>query len=143
MTKKNSRRLFLAGIVGAGATGTLGILMKQASKLPATDRMPAAFIGHGTPRSAVSQNQWTASWEAFGKRIPKPAAVLSISAHWLTRGGALVTANAKPRMNYDFYGFPDDMYQVVYPAPGSEELAGQVKTVMNGKQEMHDDSQWG
>lgn len=138
-----NRRKFVAGVLGAGAVGTLAALMRESKELPRTDRMPVAFIGHGTPRSATAPNDWTASWGAFGKKISQPSAILSISAHWLTQGGALVTANANPRMNYDFYGFPREMYEVVYPAPGNIELAQQVQTLVSGKLPVRGDTEWG
>jgi 4,5-DOPA dioxygenase extradiol len=139
----NGRRAFLGGLLGAGAVGSVAMLMRESSQLPKTDRMPVAFIGHGTPRSATAPNDWTASWEAFGKSIPRPAAILSISAHWLTRGGALVTWSEKPRMNYDFYGFPKEMYDVVYPAPGIPELAKQVQALAGRGQSVRADGEWG
>jgi 4,5-DOPA dioxygenase extradiol len=117
--------------------------MREGAELPKTDRMPVAFIGHGTPRSATAPNEWTASWEALGKKVPQPSAILSISAHWLTQGGSLVTANANPRMNYDFYGFPKEMYDVVYPAPGNVELAQQVQTLAGGQLPVRGDTEWG
>lgn len=139
----SSRRKFVAGILGAGAVGTVAVLMKEGAKMPVTDKMPVAFIGHGTPRSATAPNEWTASWEAFGQKIPRPSAILSISAHWLTRGAALVTASANPRMNYDFYGFPKEMYDVVYPAPGNVELAQEIQAIAGGLLPVHGDTEWG
>jgi 4,5-DOPA dioxygenase extradiol len=141
--QKTTRRRFVAGVLGAGAVATVAGLMKEAGKLPKTERMPVAFIGHGTPRSATSPNEWTASWDALGKKLPQPAAILAISAHWLTQGSALVTASANPRMNYDFYGFPKEMYDVVYPAPGNLELAQEVKTLAGSRIPVQGDSQWG
>jgi 4,5-DOPA dioxygenase extradiol len=117
--------------------------MKEVSEMPATDKMPVAFVGHGTPRSAVGANQWTAQWEAFGQRMPRPAAILMISAHWLTDGGALVTASRQPRMNYDFYGFPKEMYEVVYPAPGHVDLAQEIQTTLGPQLPVRGDTQWG
>ena len=101
------------------------------------------FVGHGTPRSAVSPNAWTASWEALGRELPRPAAILSISAHWLTQAGALVTASRQPRMNYDFYGFPEEMYRVVYPAPGNVDLAQEVQSRLGATLPIRSDSEWG
>src|SRR6186713_2672677 len=121
--QNTNRRQFLAGTLSASALGSLAACMKETQTLPSTDRMPVVFVGHGTPRSAVWTNEWTASWEKLGATLQRPAAILSISAHWLTRGGALVTASRQPRMNYDFYGFPEGMYKVTYPAPGNVELA--------------------
>src|SRR5262245_65006236 len=112
MMQDNGRRDFLFGIFSVGSLGTLTACMKEAQKMPATSRMPVVFVGHGTPRSAVWTNEWTASWEKLGAELPRPSAILAISAHWLTRSGAFVTASREPRMNYDFYGFPDEMYKV-------------------------------
>ena len=111
--------------------------------MPSTDRMPVVFVGHGTPRSAVWTNEWTASWEKLGAALPRPSAILSISAHWLTRGGALVTASRKPRMNYDFYGFPEEMYKVTYPAPGNVELAQEIQTSLAAELPVKSDAEWG
>jgi 4,5-DOPA dioxygenase extradiol len=131
------------GAMGAGTFGTLAACMREAQKMPLTSRMPVVFIGHGTPRSAVWTNQWTKSWEALGATLPPPAAILSVSAHWLTRGGALVTASQKPRMNYDFYGFPDEMYKVVYPAPGNVDLAQELQTKLGAALPIRSDTEWG
>jgi 4,5-DOPA dioxygenase extradiol len=111
--------------------------------MPLTERMPVVFVGHGTPRSAVSTNEWTASWEKLGAELPRPSAILSISAHWLSRGGALVTASRQPRMNYDFYGFPEEMYKVVYPAPGNVELAHEIQTSLAEETAVRTDTEWG
>ena len=114
-----SRRHFSDRGAGAGTLGNSGRVY-EGSAGNAIQRTEClwSFVGHGTPRSAVWTNEWTASWEKLGAKLPRPSAILSISAHWLTRGGALVTASRQPRMNYDFYGFPEEMYKVVYPAPG-------------------------
>jgi len=141
--QNTNRRQFLAGTLSASALGSLAACMKETQTLPSTERMPVVFVGHGTPRSAVSTNEWTASWEAIGAKLPRPSAILSISAHWLTRGGALVTASREPRMNYDFYGFPDDMYKVVYPAPGNVGLAQEIQSTLGGKLPVQPDTEWG
>ena len=117
--------------------------MKEVEEMPITDRMPVVFVGHGTPRSAVTQNEWTATWQKVGAQLPQPAAILAISAHWLTKGGALVTASRQPRMNYDFYGFPQEMYEVVYPAPGHLELAQEVQTQLGATLPVRADTEWG
>jgi 4,5-DOPA dioxygenase extradiol len=137
------RRDFLITALGAAALGNLAACMKEAQEMPLTDAMPVVFVGHGTPRSAVSANEWTMAWEKVGSELPHPAAILSISAHWLTRGGALVTASREPRMNYDFYGFPDEMYKVVYPAPGHIELAQEVQSHLGGVLPVRADTEWG
>src|SRR5262245_13249866 len=130
-----SRRTFLAGAVATMLSGC--------SKNPTTEKMPVMFIGHGTPTSAIQPNQWTKAWFEQAQKLPKPSAILSISAHWLTRGGSLVTMSEKPPMNYDFNGFPREMYQIVYPAPGGVELAQEISTELGAKHPVRGDFRWG
>lgn len=81
-------------------------------------RMPALFIGHGSPMNIVLDNGFTRSLRDLGRTLPRPKAVLVVSAHWLTRG-TFVSCASRPQQVYDFYGFPDALYEVQYPAPGS------------------------
>jgi 4,5-DOPA dioxygenase extradiol len=108
-----------------------------------TERMPVLFIGHGTPMNAVESNQWTEGWTDLGSRLPRPKAILSISAHWLTNGGSLVTANDAPKMNYDMYGFPRELYESKYPAPGNPGLAEEISNLLRGAIPVYGDAQWG
>ncbi len=118
-------------------------LIKEISALlPDRDfKMPVLFIGHGSPMNAIEDNEFTRGWKDIAKRIPRPDAILFISAHWLTRG-TYVTAMAKPRTIHDFYGFPADLFAVRYPAEGFPELAQNISfCVHKAKVEM--DEQWG
>ncbi len=84
--------------------------------------MPALFVGHGSPMNAIEDNEYTRGWREIAARIPRPEAILSVSAHWYT-AGTRVMDNANPKMIYDMYGFPRALYEIVYPAPGAPALA--------------------
>jgi 4,5-DOPA dioxygenase extradiol len=105
------------------------------------DLMPAIFFGHGNPMNAVSKNVYTAGWEAIGTSIPRPRAILAVSAHWYIPGCG-VTVNAAPPTIHDFGGFPHELYEVNYPAPGSPELARRVKDLL-APLEVPLDESWG
>ena len=104
-------------------------------------KMPVLFIGHGSPENLVLDNSFTRSLTALGKSLPKPKAIMVISAHWLT-GGTFVTCMDRPRTIYDFYGFPKELYEMTYPSPGGpEEAAIAIKAVR--KTAMKCDMDWG
>lgn len=91
--------------------------------------MPAIFFGHGNPMNTLERNTWTEGWSAIGEEIPKPKAVLAVSAHWYVPG-TFVTAMPAPRTIHDFGGFPRELYEVKYPAPGDPNLATRVQKLL-------------
>lgn len=106
-----------------------------------TPRMPVLFIGHGSPMNAIEENEFVEGWRNIGKSIPRPKAILCVSAHWETKG-TFVTAVPKPQTIHDFGGFPRALYDVQYPAPGSPELALETKQIIT-KTVLGLDEKWG
>ena len=104
-------------------------------------KMPALFIGHGSPMNAIEENEFTKTLLKIGNELPKPKAVLVISAHWLTTG-TFANASPKPKMIYDMYGFPDELYRVQYPAPGSPEFVNEVRNLIKNV-DVQTDYEWG
>jgi 4,5-DOPA dioxygenase extradiol len=94
--------------------------------------MPTVFVGHGSPMNAIEDNGFNRQWRALGERLPKPRAVLCVSAHWETRG-ARVTASGSPPTIHDFYGFPQALFEVRYKAPGDPRLARHVAELLGPK----------
>jgi 4,5-DOPA dioxygenase extradiol len=107
-----------------------------------TTRMPVAFIGHGSPLNALESNRYTQSWAAFGQSVPVPRAILSISAHWFINATA-VTAMPSPRTIHDFFGFPQELFDVEYPAPGLPELTEEIADLARPKWVGGDVDSWG
>jgi 4,5-DOPA dioxygenase extradiol len=104
-------------------------------------KMPVLFVGHGSPMNAIEVNEFSLAWQEAAKQIQQPKAILCISAHWETRGSQ-VTAMDRPRTIHDFYGFPGQLFEKQYPAPGSPELAQHVIQSI-GESRVKPDSTWG
>lgn len=105
------------------------------------DLIPAVFIGHGNPMNALTENIYTEAWRRLGSELPRPKAILSISAHWFVPGTG-VTISTSPRTIHDFGGFPRQLYEVQYPAPGDPELARRVQEMLAPLEVVQDNS-WG
>jgi 4,5-DOPA dioxygenase extradiol len=104
--------------------------------------MPAAFLAHGTPMNALSQNHYTEAWRAFGQSVPQPRAILMVSAHWYVNV-SVVTAMAWPKTIHDFWGFNDELFATQYPAPGDPGLAQQVAEIVKPTWIGQDRDSWG
>jgi 4,5-DOPA dioxygenase extradiol len=104
-------------------------------------RLPIIFVGHGSPMNAIEDNEFARGWQQLGKELPRPSAIICISAHWETRG-VRVTAMDNPRTIHDFWGFPDVLYKKKYRAPGSPALARHVQATI-GASKVILDADWG
>ena len=102
--------------------------------------MPVLFVGHGSPMNAIEDNMYTQAWAKIARQIPKPTAILAVSAHWYTNGIKITDAD-RPKTVYDMYGFPEELYQVTYNPPGSPDLARLVKGMIG--REVQVDNTWG
>ena len=116
-------------------------LNQLANGLSNTEQMPVLFVGHGSPMNAIEDNEFSRGWREMGKTLPRPNAILCISAHWETRG-TQVTAMEKPPTIHDFGGFPRELFAAQYPAPGSPSLARETKDSVTSAAVAFDD-EWG
>lgn len=125
----------------SGAIFKLNALEDILSNTSASEKMPVLFIGHGSPMNAIEDNEFSQSWKKLGEKLPKPTAIVCISAHWETKG-TFVTAMPKPQTIHDFGGFPQALFDVQYPAPGNPELAKEIKSSISTT-EIGMDEKWG
>lgn len=117
----------------------LNDLHKQALAFADTPPMPVIFAGHGTPMNAIEDNEFVRAWNTLGTRLPRPQAILCVSAHWETKG-TFITSMEMPKTIHDFYGFPKELYAQKYPAPGSAGLSDMVRESI---QDVKADYEWG
>ena len=125
----------------ATAAMKLSDLNKLTQPFDSTDKMPVLFLGHGSPMNAIEENEFVTGFRNIGRQIQKPKAIVCVSAHWETKG-TYVTAMEKPKTIHDFGGFPQALFDVQYPAPGSPALAGEVKDMVH-KTPVGLDMKWG
>ncbi|MFM7334465.1 MAG: 4,5-DOPA dioxygenase extradiol [Tabrizicola sp.] len=111
-------------------------------RLKPSARMPVVFLGHGSPMNALEDTEYSRAWTALGQSLPEPQAILVVSAHWMTRGTTLVDVSHLPKTIHDFYGFPDALYAMDYPAPGKPDLAREVVSLLASHHAAEDDT-WG
>lgn len=125
----------------AGVATKLGALQTMATTFTPTDKMPVLFLGHGSPMNAIEENEFVQGFRQAARGIPKPKAIICISAHWETKG-TMVTAMEMPRTIHDFGGFPKELFAVQYPAKGSPELARLTRDLLTAT-DVHLDDRWG
>jgi 4,5-DOPA dioxygenase extradiol len=126
---KRKQFIKLISLSTIASTMNLQAFANLTDSLPKTEKMPVLFLGHGSPMYAIQENEFVTAFKNLGKSIPKPAAILCISAHWLTRG-TFVTAMEKPKTIHDFGGFPQALFDVQYPAKGSSLLVNETKKII-------------
>ncbi len=141
MNRKAFIYQLLATIPAAGLAMNLKQLSKISEELPSTPKTPVLFLGHGSPMNAIEENEFVKGFRNISTTFETPKAILCISAHWETQG-TQVTAMQSPRTIHDFGGFPKELFEVQYPAPGHPELAKQTQKIIQSEKIILDES-WG
>ena len=111
-------------------------------RLAPSDRMPLVFLGHGSPTNAIEDTKYSRSWTDLGRSLPRPKAILVVSAHWMSKGTTLVDVSAMPKTIHDFYGFPEALFAQQYPASGNPDLAREVVSLL-ASHHAEEDETWG
>ena len=139
-----SRRLLLKTALPVAALGALAAIAEAAElrAQPTSQRMPVLFVGHGSPMNAIQDNEFTRFLRGWHVVLPRPQAILMVSAHWLTPGATAVGVQAHPRTIHDFGGFPKALFDMQYPAPGSAELAREAAALVR-RAKVSATEQWG
>jgi 4,5-DOPA dioxygenase extradiol len=132
-----NRRQFVTLLGGASLASALGVELKGKAM-----KQPVLFLGHGSPMNAIAENDFTKKLNALGEKLGKPKAILIISAHWETKGTWL-TGMEKPKTIHDFYGFPQKLFDVQYPAPGKPELVSELQKKIQTPSIQNDLNEWG
>ena len=140
MNRRGFIRSLTLGSLGAAAM-ELSDLRNLSNSFSSSDMMPVLFVGHGSPMNGIENNDFSKTWQSLPKQLPKPSAIICISAHWLTQG-TYITAMDKPKTIHDFGGFPEPLYQVQYAAPGNPELAKETAELIQ-KTQVGLDHDWG
>lgn len=117
----------------------LSTIITALASRPSNDPMPVVFVGHGSPMNAIEDTAFSTTWNALGAHLPRPAAILCISAHWLTEGDTRVSVSEQPETIHDFSGFPYQLYEQRYPAPGSPAMARGVMGLIRTRQVVADE----
>lgn len=112
------------------------------SNLAPSERMPLVFLGHGSPMNAINDTRYSRAWSELGRSLPRPRAILVVSAHWMTQGTTLVDVSEMPRTIHDFYGFPKPLYEERYDAQGDPALAREVVALL-ASHHAEEDDRWG
>lgn len=120
---------------------TLSDFVQGTSTQSPTPTMPVLFVGHGSPMNGIEDNPYSRAWHTLGTTLPRPTAILAISAHWLTEG-TFVHVAERPKTIHDFWGFPKELYDMTYPCPGSPAFAAETQKLIT-KVSVYSDTDWG
>ena len=142
MKRKDFLKISGISLISIPMLTSLNSLKNYTDNLKNTKRMPVLFLGHGSPMNGIEDNEFVQGFKKQAKELEKPNAIIVVSAHWETKG-TYVTAMQNPRTIHDFGGFPKELYEVQYPAPGHPELARQLVDIIEPEKTVSLDDKWG